>query len=171
MHYQFFSQSINWLENLNKIKMGNNGFSLLEILLVAAIISILTAVGFGIYSNFTLGVELETSAQSIIADLKSSRSKAMFGEDGLRWGIHFVNGQSDYYEIFSTPDNYLSASSTVKTSNYLPSAVIFENPAEASSKDIIFNRISGEISSSTTISISFGGSTRTITVTLVGNIY
>lgn len=148
------------------------GFSLLEVLLTIAVLSILMSVSFGLYSNFSQGIELESAAKTIISDLKNARAKSMAGEDGLKWGVHFVNNVgSNYYEFFETPTNYLSPSSTIRETTYLPGIIVFSVPPTASSTDIIFNKIYGTVSASTTITISSQGIPRIINITPLGNIY
>lgn len=149
---------------------NQNGFTLLELLLVISIIAIVTSIGAGYYRNYVKNVEFDTVAKSIIFDLKSAQAKAMAGEDNLKWGIHFVNGASDYYEIFSTLTDYSDPSKTVTLTSYLSGTVVFSSPAEGFASDIIFNKISGSTASSSVV-IAFEGNNRTINVTAVGNIY
>ena len=143
----------------------------MEILIVVGILAILAAMGFGIFRNFVKNVEFESVNKIIIADLKEARAKSISGEEGLKWGIHFVNSSSDYYELFSTPTNYAGVSTTVKITTYLPTAIVFTAPSEASSTDVIFNRVSGAATSTNIIVSSSDGDNKTITITSNGNVY
>jgi prepilin-type N-terminal cleavage/methylation domain-containing protein len=154
-----------------KESKNQSGFSLLEVLLTIAVLSILMSVSFGLYSNFSQGIELESAAKTIISDLKNARAKSMAGEDGFKWGIHFVNATSSYYEFFETPTDYFSSSSTIRETTYLPGIIIFSVPPSASSTDIIFDRILGTVATSTSITISSQGTPRVINVSPLGNIY
>src|SRR3989338_10927101 len=82
------------------------GFSLLEMIIAVGILVMLTVGSLGIYGNYSKNIELDSSVASIISDLKSAQSKSINGEQDLKWGIHFVNGATDYYEIFSTATDY-----------------------------------------------------------------
>lgn len=146
----------------------SQGFSLLEVLIVIGIIAILSVIGTGYYRGFFKNVELDLSAKTIISDLRQARAKAMAGEDGLKWGIHFINGASDSYELFSTAADY--AAGAVKTTTFLQGTVIFTNPAEAAVLDIIFEKITGTTAASA-VTISSEGDTKTITITSQGNVY
>ncbi len=146
------------------------GFSLLEALLVIAIIAVLSVTGIGYYRNYVKSVELDSLAAAMVADLKTARSKAMSGEESLKWGARFINGADDYYELFSTPINYQNASTSVKSATYLSGGVVFTNPPSASSTDVIFNKITGT-ATATSITISFEENSKTINIGSNGNIY
>lgn len=151
-----------------------SGFTLLEVLITTAILVAVTWIVNGYYRNFAKSRELDIAAKSVSFSLRSSQSRAIAGEDLKKWGIHFVNGVAafdDYYEIFSTPTTYADVATVVDQTVYLPSSVAFSDPATNSVKDIIFDRIKGSISVSTTVSIISEGATKVITVNAQGNIY
>jgi len=153
---------------MNNFNGKNRAFSLIEILIVSAIIVILGSMGVGFYANYSKSVEINSLDQTIIFDLKQAQSKSMIGEGGLKYGIHFVNGTKDYYEIFSTPDTYLNK--TVISTNYLTNGVTFSDPSEGISKDIIFNKISGGVSVASSVSLASQSNTKTIYVSSIGSI-
>lgn len=144
------------------------GFSLVEILLVVAALALISGIGFGYYRNFQKNIELETTADTLLSDLRAMRSRAMAGEQSSKWGAHLVNGSNDYYELFSTTSDY--ASGSVDVSAYLSAGAQFANPGEGANKDIIFNAITGSASADT-ISLMFEDRTITITINGSGTIY
>lgn len=147
----------------------STGFSLLELMLVVAILAILGTAGFGMYHNFVKNVELSSMTQTIRTDLKSARSKAQAGNENYRWGIHFVNGTNDYYEVFSTPTNYADVGKEVRETIYLRGGVKFSDPMEDNNKDVIFARISGTTTAAT-VAVTFSGQTETINVGISGSV-
>jgi prepilin-type N-terminal cleavage/methylation domain-containing protein len=146
------------------------GFSLLELLLVVAVLAILGSVGSAYYFNVIKNIEMNTTAAGVISDLNHAQSSAMAGEGGVRWGVHFVNGTDDLYQLFSTPTDFASASTTIASVVYLPQQVVFSDPVEGSVRDVLFERIAG-ITASTTITLASSDSTRIITVPAIGNAY
>ena len=142
----------------------------MEVLLVVGILGILSTISFGVYQGFIRDTEISMAAKNIVFDLKQARSRAMAGENGEKWGVHFINGADDYYEIFSTPTDYNDVNKTIESANYLSAAIFFVEPAVSST--IIFNKISGNISSAFSVTISSpNNQTKIINVTAVGNIY
>lgn len=146
------------------------GFSLLELLLVVAILGVLGAAGFGYYGNVAKDVGVATAAHTLASELRDARAKAMGGESRMKWGVHAVNGASDYYEVFSTPTTYADGGMVVDRTQYLYSGTAFSDPSEGASKDIIFTGISGTTTASSFI---FTSQTQNITVsvTALGLIY
>lgn len=142
------------------------GFSLLELLIVIAIIAIIAVVGSDSYRNYVKTVELRTTARTIVADLGQVRSKAMTGDGGYKWGVHFINGTDDYYELFSTDGTY----STTTATTTLSKSITFSSPTEGNTTNIIFNKISGTTTAATVI-ITSEGATQTVTVNETGAIY
>lgn len=150
------------------------GFSLLELLIVIALIAIIGTIGASFYINYGKTVEINSLSQTMIFDLKSAQSKAMTGEGELKYGIHFVNGASDYYEIFSTPTDYSDGAKATLSTNYLTNNVTFSEPTEGNNKDIIFNKISGGtsdcIATNPCIEIISQNNTKKINVSSIGSI-
>ena len=145
------------------------GFTLLEVLIVLAIVVLLSSIGTGFYLNYGKNVELNSLAQTIASNLKQAQAKAMTGAGGFKWGAHFVNGATNYYEIFSTPTDYSDAGKVIISTNYLGSGAVFTDPAPSSTKDIIFNKISGGTSASS-VTIKSYNITLSVSVSGVGNI-
>lgn len=150
----------------------NKGFSLLEILIVMAVMAIIAGIGSGFYSNYNKNIEIKSVAETLLSDLKQTQSKSMIGENdstgaNVKWGIHFVNGVTDYYEIFSTPTDYANAGKIVTIKKYLPNGITFYDPA--TTEDIIFNRISGR-TSATIIHIKSLTISKIFTISAIGNI-
>jgi uncharacterized protein (TIGR02145 family)/prepilin-type N-terminal cleavage/methylation domain-containing protein len=145
------------------------GFSLLEVIIVMGILAIIAAASSGFYINYNKSFQIKASVSDIIFDLKQAQSNSMIGAGGLKWGIHFVNGVTDYYEIFSTPTDYSNVSKVVTVTKYLPKGITFSDTDIIGTKDIIFNKITGGTTTSS-IAIISSETLKTISISSIGNI-
>lgn len=139
------------------------GFTLLELMLVIGILVIIATMSRDFYGSFVPTAQLEDNAKTIIYDLRNARDRAMNGQESKLWGIHFVNGASDYYEVFSTPSDYNDIQKTVLVTSYLRNGITFSSPSEGTNFDIIFSKISGQVASSS-ITLQVRNNFRTIFV-------
>lgn len=145
------------------------GFTLLELLIVIAILGILSVAGAESYRSFGKNIQINSITRTMSADLRQAQAKAMVGESGLKWGVHLVNSNDDYYEIFSTSDTYANASSTGRATTTLPKNISFSDPSSGNTKDIIFSKISGTTTATSTSIIS-ENITKTINISAIGTI-
>lgn len=148
-------------------RKNSGGFSLLELLIVLGIMSLILAAGSGVYRNFGKNVELTSTSQAMSADIRHIQSKAMTGEGGLRYGVSLVNSTDDRYELFSLTDAGVYATTTTV---YLPKSITFSDPTEGTVKNVIFSKISGSTTATTT-TITSEGTFATTTISSIGTIY
>ena len=143
------------------------GFSLLELVIVIAIIAILSSIGFVKLTDYFIRNNLEKDAQKIAFTLKNARDRSMSQDRGLQWGVHFENPATGkgFYELFA------GASYPGQTilRNNLNTGVEFLNPSASSTLDILFSKVTGLASASTTIVIALSEDTSiTKSITISG---
>lgn len=148
--------------------MKNNGFTLIEIVLVIAITAILATVGTTSYINLQKKQSLDAVVSKIVLDLRLVSDKSRAQEDDLGWGIRFTNSASgtDYYEIWKGT-SYISG---VKTSKTNLNALSFSDPAHNSFEDIIFSKGTGLPVAAASISITNSTETKVISIDANGRI-
>lgn len=128
------------------------GYTLIELLIVSSISIVILAVGaLGLF-NYHSAQDLRLAAQSVSAMLRDARSDATTGEDGLSWGVRFVGGARGTATLFSTTGVDYSASATTT----LKSGLEFRDPASGSTKDVIFDRLTGYPSGGVAVIIKIG---------------
>lgn len=146
---------------------NKQGFTLLELMLVMALLVVIALASREVYNGFALGTNIDNVSKTIIFDLRAARNSAMNGQEANNWGIHFVNSTSDYYEIFASPSNYSDGSKSVKMTVYLSSGINFSSPSEGNNTDIIFTSLSGT-SSSANINVISASTQKTVSVNSEG---
>lgn len=118
------------------------GFTLIELLVVLVFISILSSVGIGYYFNYYRQTILKSGAERMGAFLYLIQQKSISQEEASQWGVHFENPigvAKPFYASFKG----LTYTAAVETT-YLDDALDFEYPADGTSVDIIFNKITGK---------------------------
>ncbi len=143
------------------------GFTLLELMLVIAILVGIALFSKDFYGSFALDNMIDNQARTIAFDLRNVRDRAMNGQDNNNWGIRFINSSSDYYQIFSTPTNYSDVAKVIESDNYLNNNIKFSSPAEGNNIDIIFNKITGTTNVADIVLI-FGANQKIISVKTQG---
>jgi|GEM_PF-1307742 prepilin-type N-terminal cleavage/methylation domain-containing protein len=145
------------------------GMTLLEVVLVVAVLATLAIGSVNIYFNTIRSTEMETAVTGLMADLRYARGQAMSGADDQKWGLQIVNETSDYYEVFSTPTDYSNPAKVIDRTTYLPASVHFTVPAGTAT--ILFGKITGTIPAEETITVANDvGNTKSIVVDTLGNV-
>jgi len=129
------------------------GFTLLELLLAITMVAGLATMAAGYYVGAFRKLSLGSSVKILTTDLQTAHSYAVQGEFAQKWGVHVVNGATDYYEIYRTPTDYTDGTKTITQTVQLPTAIEFTDPASSTTKDILFSRTTGRTATSTSITI------------------
>jgi type II secretion system protein H len=74
--------------------MSNKGFTLIEMMIVIAIIGILSAVSMYGWLGYQNNVNLKTAAREVMADMTSCKQRAV--SEGIDYCIQFTDGSPDY---------------------------------------------------------------------------
>jgi prepilin-type N-terminal cleavage/methylation domain-containing protein len=136
---------------MEKIKNNKAAFSLIEILVVLAILMIVISYSFLNLSDYRKAKFLEKNGEMVIAALRNARERSIVEMEGKRWGVHFVNqGGKQTYTIFNG-SNF--ASSTTRYNYHLKNDVLWGFPFSSSTLDVIFNPLVGTVSSSFFLSL------------------
>ena len=139
----------------------NHGFTLIEIIIVMAIIALLAGLGSFISVDIYRSISFNTDSNYIAAFLKRARSEAINNIDGLPHGIKIMPGE---YVIFS---GYDFASRDASKDEVISgnSQFSFFGPTE-----IVFSQLSGNSTASGSLVISNGFKTATISLNYEGRI-
>lgn len=140
--------------------MNKNAFTLIESVIVLAIITMLFAISIPLFLKFTEKTKLKTAARSVASALRTARDHAISTTQNCE--VYFNNPSTGQYYIFgSTPTGFDIIEKIFK----LPQGIEFanigftENIARFTSTGML-----NEEADYTSIDVRNGESTRTITV-------
>src|SRR3990172_10423181 len=164
------------------------GFTLMELVLVIAVLGVIAGLGMGSYANFLRQGSLDSAANEIVATLRKAQTNSQASSEGTGWGIWFDTTNKDNYKLFrgncSTPTSascYQNSDCAATCDNnnqnaetiYLPSSVEINSASFGGRQYATFDRPSGKPTSSYDGSVTIqlkGGVTKTITVSALGKI-
>src|SRR3989304_2249315 len=104
------------------------GFTLMELVLVIAILGIIAGLGMGSYANFLRQGSLDSAANEIVATLRKAQTNSQASSEDYAWGVYF--------------------DTTNKDTVFLPSSVEINSAAFNSKIYTMFDRPTGKPKSS-----------------------
>ena len=78
---------------------NNNGFTLIELIVVIALIAGLSALAIPIYFSFQIEVQLDNTTAEITQTLRRAQAKTLAGEQDKAWGVSFTTSS---YTLYAT---------------------------------------------------------------------
>jgi len=131
--------------------LREKAFTLIEILVVIAVITILVAVIVGVYSSFRSKIDLDTNSQMILNTLRLAQSKTLASEGASNYGVHFeqekcVLFKGNVYNPVAPDNRFYDFSSRLE----IPALGISLNGGGG---EVIFDRITGYTSQFGTIKL------------------
>lgn len=144
-----------------------NGFTLIELMIVVAFISILTSLGIAAYSSYNSSQEVQSSASNFESMLSTAKSRSLTQVIPASCGNNPVTG----YEVDVTLGGQQYTLSVdcgtkqVVTTNNLPPNVDFGNGSTASTFFTISN---GNLAAQSSVIITGYGQTRTVITNTLG---
>lgn len=143
------------------------GFTLLELLIVVAVLAVLSAIVFSSFSAFRNSKVLDTAVEDVLTALSQARGDTLASKDGLQYGVHL---QADKAVIYQ--------GATYSSSDPNNQNVVLDGALEITSitltgggQNVLFDRLTGKTSQNGTFVIRVTNDTaktRTITVNGTG---
>lgn len=124
--------------------LKQSGFTLLEIMLVIAIIGILGGLSLPIYLNFQIRNDQDIAVSSLVSFLRQAHTRAVSGEEDSAWGVEIA---TNHITLFKGADFSVRDPSFDQV--YTSTASITFSPTS----EIIFVQLSGEPNITPTIII------------------
>jgi prepilin-type N-terminal cleavage/methylation domain-containing protein len=131
------------------------GFTLIEMMLVIALIAMVTAIAVGGFSLFQRQSDLNAAADTVIAIMEEARSKTLSSRDQSQYGVRFNNDRILLFIGSSLPVDVATLPAATSTDGFRE--YVFPSSVEASTtiavlgkhEDAVFKRLTGETASGT----------------------
>lgn len=142
------------------------GFSILELVLVIAILALLTSGLVGVYVGLRNSISVDTGAEMVRSALTQQRTRAQGGAERRAYGVRMVSDATDpYFEFFS----YDSSSGTTTGQRVdLPETITFADPIIGNESIVRFESITGYATHETSIILMSPSDTATVSVSATG---
>jgi len=156
---------------------NNKGVTLLELLIVLAIILIIYAVSAQAFPLFQRAGELSNTTEEIISILRLAQSKTLAsegaGQYGSQYGVYFDTTTTPQQYTLFKGSNYTSRDPASDEINHIPNSTEIYDISLGGSKEVVFSRLIGDTNNSGKISLrlrSDNSKTKTIGIQSSGKI-
>ena len=144
-------------------KTKDRGFTVIELLVSIAVITLLAVLSFNAFTRFTKRQELNAAVTDIISVLEEARLLTLAAKKNIAYGVHF---NTEDVTLFSGSSYVVSASDNVVTK--LTSRVHIATTSFAGGgQDVFFDRLTGKTNNSGTLIVSFKSDTSASTTVTI----
>ncbi len=129
---------------------SRSGFTLIEALVVIALLTILAAVSVGSLQTFTDRAQVNRAARSIATALADARAQTLSSRADLQYGVHVDANQVVVFEGAT----YTAGAATNDVRPLSPKVAISSIALSGGVSDVVFTRLWGKASASGSITVS-----------------
>lgn len=144
----------------DNIKKGE-GFTLLELMLVVALGTVITALTVPVGIRFFQTQSLDESADTLLSNLRRAEAQAMFQKNDSAFGVKFLSGS---YILFQG-SSYASSTQSEVESFSLPSGITMSGIDE-----VVFAKLTGVPNATGTLTMTSGGGSRALNINAQGKV-
>ena len=142
--------------------MQKKGFTLVEILIVIAILGILVGIVVTSFATFRSVQGLDKDSETVVEVLQQARSQTLVSQNASQYGVHFASSTVTLF----TGTTYVPGSSTNQDYLLVGSDTVLSLSLTGNGTNVVFARLNGETAQNGTIVLSSQTSGRTRTVTI-----
>lgn len=136
-----------------KTNSKTHGYTLLEVLIAIAVLTILSVAGIGYFRSSIIQVSAESTMKTFVADIMAARGRAMAGDRGASWGVRAVP-TTETWEFYAIGTRDYAADVFATETRALPLGVSWVDPP-ITAKSVEFAPITG-MTSTTAFVMGYG---------------
>ena len=129
------------------------GFTLVELLVVVALILILIGISAGAFLFFGRESDLNNSAQEITNALKLAQSKTLASEYSSQWGVYFATSTIPHQYTLFRGSSYSARATSSDEVHKLPISTEIKEINLTSGREVVFNKLTGAANQSGKITL------------------
>ncbi|TSC67797.1 MAG: Uncharacterized protein G01um101472_306 [Parcubacteria group bacterium Gr01-1014_72] len=152
---------------VSSFKFQVSGFSIVEAVIVLAVLAIIAAATTGVFGGLNREKALEGSATSALSLLLRARSLALSSKDASLYGVHFEERRM----VLFRGGSYSGGAPDNRVEELPPTVRIFATALQGGGSDVVFQRLTGKTAQSGTITIALSSDasrTKTVTISATG---
>lgn len=140
---------------------NGKGFTIIELLMVIAIVAILGATIIPLSANFLVRSNLENKTNEVVSHLRTAQINTLAGKEDSQWGVNITSTQI----ILFKGSSYAARDSTFDQIFSIPGSVTITQD------EIVFSKLTGNPDATASLTVIAGGAgSKTVTVNEVGTV-
>jgi len=138
------------------------GFSLVEVLVVLAIMGIVASIVLAGFNSFSKSKSVSIGAETITAILRQARNETLTSKDSLAYGVNFGTNKITIFVAPTYSEGVVTNRDFTLNNNNTNLTVSLSGGGTA----VVFSKLNGETTQNGTITVSVPGVSNTKTVTI-----
>lgn len=148
------------------LSISKSGFSLIELVIVLAIIVLVATLAFNPFTNFRNEQALNGAAEEILSTLQQARGQTIASTGDSQYGVHLTATQL----VVFTGSTYSVGAATNQTIELNSLVTLGPITLAGGGSEVVFERLTGATSQSGTLVVALkSDAAKTRTITINGN--
>ena len=135
------------------------GYTFIELLVVILLVLLLFSLSTPFYSRFVLQDAVDNTANQLAGSLRKAQMYSMTGKQNGSWGVHYDSFTITFFK---------GSSYATRNSAFDEKYSVNQNISISGFSDVVFSKVTGLPSTTPTVTISGGGSSKIISVNTQG---